>query len=128
MRKVIADTNVFLRFLLGDIPKQKRIAEDLFREAKEGKIRIIVPQIIIFEIDFILRKYYRFPVADISSKLKPLVNTQYFQINNRVVFLKSLEIYKSRNLSFVDSYLLALAEIENCELFSFDKKLLKIKI
>src|SRR3989344_5136999 len=126
MRRIIVDTNVFLRFLLGDIPSQKKEAENLFKMAQKGSIKIIVPQIIIFEIEFILRKYYRFPVADISSKIKSLLNAEYFQISERLLFLKSLEIYQSKNISFADSFLVSFAELEGFELYSFDKKLLKI--
>ena len=125
MRKIIVDTNVFLRFLLEDIPSQKKEAEKLFRKAQKGRIEIIIPQIIVFEIEFILRKYYRFPVAEISSKIKSLLNAEYFQISERLLFLKSLEIYQSKNISFVDSFLVSFAELEGFELFSFDKKLLK---
>ena len=125
MRRIIVDTNVFLRFLLGDIPSQKKEAENLFKMARKGSIEIIVPQIIIFEIEFISRKYYRFSVAEISSKIKSLLNAEYFQISERLLFLKSLEIYQSKNISFVDSFLISFAELEDLELFSFDKKLLK---
>jgi predicted nucleic-acid-binding protein len=126
MRKIIVDTNVFLRFLLEDIPSQKKEAENLFRKAQKGSIEIIVPQIIIFEIEFISRKYYRFSVAEISSKIKSLLNAEYFQISERLLFLKSLEIYQSKNISFVDSFLVSFAELEGFEIFSFDKKLQKI--
>jgi len=125
MRKIIVDTNVFLRFLLEDIPSQKKEAEKLFRKAQKGSIEIIVPQIIIFEIEFILRKYYQFPITEISSKIKSLLNAEYFQISERPLFLKSLEIYQSKNISFVDSFLVSFAELEGFELYSFDKKLLK---
>ena len=125
MRGIIVDTNVFLRFLLEDIPSHKKEAENLFRKAQKGRIEIIIPQIIVFEIEFILRKYYRFPVAEISSKIKSLLNAEYFQISERLLFLKSLEIYQSKNISFVDSFLVSFAELEGFELFSFDKKLLK---
>ena len=125
MRGIIVDTNVFLRFLLEDIPSQKKEAENLFRKAQKGSIEIIVPQIIIFEIEFILRKYYKFPVAVISSKIKSLLNAEFFQISERTLFLKSLEIHQSKNISFVDSFLISFAELEDLELFSFDKKLLK---
>jgi|SRR3972149_7338642 len=125
MRRIIVDTNVFLRFLLGDIPSQKKEAENLFKMARKGSIKIIIPQIIIFEIEFILRKYYKFPVAVISSKIKSLLNAEFFQISERTLFLKSLEIHQSKNISFVDSFLISFAELEDLELFSFDKKLLK---
>jgi len=125
MRRIIVDTNVFLRFLLGDIPSQKREAENLFKKARKGSIEIIVPQIIIFEIEFILRKYYQFSVAEILSKIKSLLNAEYFQISERSLFIRSLEICRSKNISFVDSFLVSFAELKDFELFTFDKKIFK---
>jgi hypothetical protein len=40
MKEVIVDTNVFLRFLLNDIPEQKRQGEKLFKQAKTRKVAI----------------------------------------------------------------------------------------
>ena len=50
MTRLITDTNVFLRFLLNDNTQQYKQATNIFRKAKEKKIELIVPQIIIFEI------------------------------------------------------------------------------
>lgn len=44
----VVDTNVFLRFLLKDVKSQYQQAERFFRQAKSGKIKLIVPQIVIF--------------------------------------------------------------------------------
>lgn len=125
MKKVIADTNVFLRFLLNDIPKQADRAERLFNNAKTGKIKLYIPQIIVFEIHFALEKYYLLPKEVILDKLKTLVSTTHFVLQDREVFMKALEVYNNTNISFVDAYLLSLVKLEDFELFSFDSKLLK---
>ena len=50
MRKYIADTNFFLRFILQDNEKQAKIAAKRFSEAKAGKVSIFFPDEIILEI------------------------------------------------------------------------------
>src|SRR3989344_7648773 len=123
MRKVLVDTNVFIRFLLNDIPAQVEKAEELFYKAKKGIIEIIIPEIVIFEIEFILSKYYGLPKTSIVEKINSILSQEYFTVEYKNVFLKSIAIYQKEKLSLVDCFLLAKANIEELELFTFDKKI-----
>ena len=123
MKKVLLDTNPILRFLLNDIPSQAQKTNYLFKNAKAGKIKIIIPQIIIFEAYFVLAKYYEFDKKTIINYLQFILSTPYLIIEDRSVFLKSIAIFSSKNISFVDSFLVAKSTLENIVLFTFDKKL-----
>lgn len=127
MKKFLPDTNVFLRFLLNDIPNQSGKARELFKKAKEGKIELYTPQIIVFEIQFILEKYYSFTKKEIIEKLETIVSTDYLKVQDGEGFIKALDIFKALNISFVDSFLLALVDLKKLVIFSFDKKLEKLK-
>jgi len=126
MKSIVADTNIFLRFFLDDVPEQKIITEKLLQRAKDKEIRIIVPQIIIFEISFILEKGYHFPKEQVIDKLNAIISAEYLQIESRDIFISALTIYKSANVSLTDCFLFAKAKAENAELFTFDKKLKKL--
>lgn len=126
MKRLIVDTNAFLRFLLNDIPEQKTEVEELLQQAEKSKVVLIVPQIIVFEVHFILDKYYHFEKGEILKSLKSLVSTNYLQVENRETFLSALVIYSENNLSFVDCFIAADAEKQNAEVFTFDKKLGKL--
>lgn len=123
MKKVIADTNIFLRFILNDLPKQADEAEQLFLKARKGKIQLYVPQIIIFEIQFILDKYYGFSKSEIIEKLKTVISSDYLNVQDRNAFIKALERYRAGKASFVDAFLIELAAEEKAQIFSFDRKL-----
>ena len=123
MRKVVADANVFLRFLLNDIPKQYLEAKQLFDLAKRKKIGIIVPQIIIFEVIFTMDKYYHFEKDHIIEGINALINTSFLEIQDRELFQQALSIWKFQNISVADCFLLARVEHDQVELFSFDKNL-----
>lgn len=120
MKQIIADTNLFLRFILKDNIKEYKIAEELFQEAKERKVKLIVSQIVIFEIVFSLEKYYRFPKFDVIDRLKSLIPARYLFIQNRVVFKSAIKLFESSNNSFVDCFLVAKAKNAQAELFTFD--------
>lgn len=123
MRKIIVDTNAFLRFLLNDIPAQKITVEKLFIQAKEKNLKIIVPQIVLFEIEFVCRKYYNFSKEEIVDKLKSLVSVSYFKIQNKEIFKRAIQLFNTENLSLVDCFLLSYAKQKEAEIFTFDKTL-----
>ena len=128
MRTIIIDTNSILRFLLDDIPEQNAEVQKLFRQAKKTNLEIIVSEIVIFEINFILEKYYRFRKEEIIEKLGIIVSSNYLNIESRELFISALKLYRKNNISLVDCFLLVKAEIENAELFTFDDKMKAVKI
>lgn len=128
MKSIIIDTNGFLRALLNDIPEQAEKVRELIRQAKKGQITIIVPQIVLFEIDFALEKYYKQDKQEVIEKLKSLLSASYLQIESREVFHTALVFYEKNAISFVDCFLLARAELEGIELFTFDKKLKSLAV
>lgn len=126
MIRLTADTNLFLRFLLKDIPDQYQKSEQLFTKAREGEIEIIVPQIIIFEIVFTLAKYYGFSKSKVIEGVDLLVSQDYLKVADRDIFKKALVLFGIYNISFVDCFLKSYADSINAEVLSFDKDFKKL--
>lgn len=127
MKTYVLDTNPLARFLLLDNPSQAAEVEKLFIRAKTGKVRLVVPQIVIFEIFFTLGKFYNFSKGEIIEKASPLITSSYLEIQNRELFIKALDIVKEyNNLSFADCFVMVWAKEISANLFTFDKKLAKI--
>lgn len=126
MKSLLLDTNIFLRFILNDVPNQQKIAEKLLKQAKDRQLNLRVPQIIIFEIEFILNKYYFFSKNDIFGKLKSIIDASYLDIQDRDIFKTALSFYEDKNISLVDCFLRANADINGIEIFTFDQKLAKL--
>lgn len=125
MKQFIVDTNAILRFFLNDIPTQQKAIEKLFQRAKRSEITLLVPQIVVFELNFILDKYYRFNKEKIINTLKPLVSADYLEVESKEVFIPALTLYDNSTASFVDCFLLCRAKLEKAKLYTFDKKLKK---
>ena len=127
MKLVVVDTNAFLRFLLNDIPKQVEEFELLLNQAKKSEITLIIPQIIIFELNFTLIKYYLLPKDEVIKKLQPIIKTPYFKIQDIEIFREAIKLYSgSSNLSFADCFIYYSSEFWKAELFTFDKNLAKL--
>lgn len=125
MKHYILDTNTLLRFLLHDIPIQSNKVKSLFAQAKLGKIRLIIPQIVIFEIVFALSKYYSLDKESIIPYLKALLGAKYLEVQDKEAFSKAIELFEKYPIDFVDCFLIGLSNSKNSKLFTFDKKLAK---
>jgi len=126
VKTFIVDTNVLLRFLLKDVPNQVTEAREKFQQAKEGKIELIIPQVVIFEIVFHLSKLYKFDKNKVIEGLKVILNTQYLKIQDRKIFKVTVQIFQKNNLSFVDCFLAAYSTEDEGEVFTFDQGLNKL--
>lgn len=126
MKKQVIDTNTLLRFLLQDIPKQAEVTEQKLRQAKSGKVELIIPQIIIFEIVFNLSSVYKFGKEMIIDRLKTILSTPYIKIQDYQLFDMALQIFQKNNIDFVDCFLIAYAKEKDATVFTFDKKLKKV--
>ena len=126
MRTFLVDTNAFLIFLLADVPPQTKDVKSLFLEAKNRKIKLFVPSIVIFEIIFSLEKYYGLDKKTVGQKLDMILSSDYLDVENREAFLLGLEIYSQEKISFTDCYLVARSRLKEYSLFTFDQKLRKL--
>jgi len=118
------DTNVLLRFLIGDNPHQQTQAKIWFLEAEQGKREIIVHPIIVAESCFVLESFYKKSRLDIAAAMEVFLSQRWLRIPERDVLLSLWDFYQS-GLHFVDSFLLANAKVADEKLLSFDKKTLK---
>src|SRR3989344_165304 len=120
MKKILIDTNGYLRLLLNDIPNQANQVEFLLQQAKKGEIKVLLPEIVIFELVFALTKYYRFSKEEIVDKIESLISSTYIQVESKRMFVKTISLYPKSNVSFVDCFLRSTAETHSASLFTFD--------
>lgn len=122
---LLLDANIFLRFFVGDDKNQQFEVVKLFEEAKKGRVLLKVPQMVIFEINYGLKKYYGYSRSKISAALGSIILGNIFEVESKEIFSDALRIYASQNLDLADCFLISKSIKENLEIFSFDKKLQK---
>lgn len=122
----VLDTNTLLRFLLNDIPEQVKEVEKKIEQAKNGKIRLHVPQIVVFEIHFALVSQYGFDKQAVIDALKKIIILDYLVVSDREIFMEAMELYKEKNVSLPDCFIKIYAEHYQAGIFTFDKDLLKL--
>ena len=125
MVKIIIDTNAILRFLLNDVATQHNEIFELIKKAQSKKLKIIIPQIVVFETYFTLKSYYKFKKETLLKILESLLSADYLEVENKQIFMDTVKIFRSSNLEFVDCFLVSNSEMLGLDLFTFDNNLKK---
>lgn len=115
MPKILVDTNVVLRYLLRDNEEQAQIAKDLIEDGA-----FLIPEVLM-ETSHVLRTFYEVDRQNISAQLLIVLN--WVEMERKPVMIRAVEIFAETNLDFVDCILVAYHELENANVFTFDKKL-----
>jgi predicted nucleic-acid-binding protein len=124
--RLLVDTNAILRFLLKDNALQCNKVHKLFDKSKDSRVKLLVPEIVVFEVVFTLQKYYDVPKIKLIEQIRFIVSASYLEVESRDLFLEALKLYEESNLSLVDCFLVAKAKGQGVDLFTFDKKLTKL--
>lgn len=124
------DTNFVLRLLLNDIPSQTAIAQKLFEEINQGKIKGMISLLVLGEIIWVFENFYKRKRLDFIPMLSQLISLKHIQIIeiNKHDVLVILDTMLKSNLDLTDLYLLHFGKRREIEIASFDKNLLKAQL
>jgi predicted nucleic-acid-binding protein len=117
----LVDTNVLLRFLLGDDPVQSPKATVLMRRVEQEKEQVELGDGVLAETIWVLEKGLKVPRKDIVRQLGRLLNLRGLQSSGgRRVLLDALANYGRTSCDIVDCLLAARARSKKTKVYSFD--------
>lgn len=127
MKEIVLDTNVLLRYLLGDIPAQFLEAKQLMEEIENGTKAGLVSILVINELIWILEKYYGLKRSVYIPKLLKIFILDHIKIIEikKDVLMKIVESMQKQKIDFTDMYLIHTNSPE--KIFSFDQDFKKIR-
>lgn len=79
--RIVPDTNVLVRALMADDPRQSRAADKILREATS--IALALPS--LCELVWVLRKVYRRSATDAAFAVRQLLNLAKVEVNRPAV-------------------------------------------
>ncbi len=121
------DTNVILRHLLQDDPRQSHRSTDYLRRIEAGEIAVRTADTVIFETVFTLQRQYGIPKADVRDAVLPLIELPGIVMPGKRRFRDIFRIYTTHNTSFVDAYHAVLMKrLGLQQIVSFDKGISRI--
>jgi predicted nucleic-acid-binding protein len=116
------DTNIFLRFLINDVPHQADACEALFRRAVAGEESLITSDMVIAEIVWVLESYYGLSRTDIRQKVEKILNTRNLDCAGREIIIHALAFYDENNVDYLDAYnACQLKTTAISEVYSYDR-------
>jgi predicted nucleic acid-binding protein len=117
----LIDTNVILRFLIGDDPPKAARATALMERVERNEEWVELTEEVLTESVWTLDSYYRVPLADIAHKLAALLNFAGIRTFSRAVLVQALHLFASSNADFVDCLLAARSRERGIPIYTFDE-------
>ena len=118
------DTNLIVRFLTQDSVEQASRVRRLLGDSPKNSLEI--SDLVLAEIIYVLLSVYELSKEDVVEKISLLIELESIKCNKNLI-RKSLDLFKSNSISFVDAYLgAAVLSGKSDVLFTFDKRLLKV--
>ena len=121
----LLDTNVIIRFLVGDHKEHLTKSIDIFRDIEKAKIQVEIIDGVLMEAYFVLTKFYKLPKIDVINDLKTILTLNGVINNNKTILYETLNIIENKNIDFVDALICAKSKLQGFEKLSFDKDLQK---
>lgn len=126
MKSYILDSNIILRYIVHDNTPANIKARQYFEQANNNQLTLVIDNIVVAEVVWVLKSFYKAPKEDIYNSLKIILTHKNIIMTNKKLILETLEYYYTHNLSYIDCYLHCLSTAKNLSLTTFDNKLSKI--
>lgn len=123
MKRLLLDTNVLVRFILGEPEKQAAAVAKLFRQCDEGSVELVLLPMVAAETVFVLSSFYEQERTDIVKVLTHILRCPGIVCDQRDILLRTLRHYAESKAHFVDCYLVANSELTRQSMVSFDREL-----
>ncbi|MFV0278451.1 MAG: PIN domain-containing protein [Parahaliea sp.] len=120
------DTNVLIRYLAQDDPKQSRIATRFIEAECTGEDPCFIGHITLCELAWVLQSSYRLSAAAALEVIEKLMWVEGFSIDDPAVVWRAINDAKGSNADFPDHLVSRIAEGAGCgATVTFDKKAAK---
>lgn len=118
----LVDSNVILRFFLGDDAAQSVQAKSFIQKLELGKDEALITDIVFAEVVWVLNKIYEIPRSEISERFSKLINYRGIRtIFSKDLYEESLRLYAKHSADIQDILLAVLARQRDGTVVTFDK-------
>jgi predicted nucleic-acid-binding protein len=120
------DTNVLVRFLVGDDAKQTEVVYRLFKQAEAEKQQLMVPLVVVLELLWVLESVYAITREEILDSLDDLTLMPLLKFDQLSVVQEFLRVARGNTVDLSDLLIACAARGQGCEaVLTFDRKAVK---
>lgn len=121
----LIDTNIIIRFLVGDHAEHLEQSIAIFERVEKGEIEVHILESVVMEAFFVLSKFYKLPKEEVINDLKRILLLEGVINDDKLILFETLSIIENKNVDFVDALLCAKQRLEGLEVLSFDNDIKK---
>ena len=121
MSRLWIDANVILRFLTKDPPEMAERSARLMAKAERGEVSLYMSPLVLAEVIWVLKSFYRFSMTAIAHVIISLVSAPGIEVDNRELIIRAVELARDRNVDFADAYLALQAAEHGETVCTFDE-------
>ena len=122
------DTNILVRFLVGDDEKQADKVYKLFKSIEDDKGELFIPTLVILELIWVLESVYEIVRSDILDSVSQLILMPIFKFENLTTIQNFIFEAQQSKFDLSDLLIAHSANTNGCEvILTFDKKASKYK-
>jgi predicted nucleic-acid-binding protein len=126
MKKVLIDSNVWLRYFLKDNEEQFLLAKKLIDNVENNKIYPYISSMIFMEIVYVLGKLYLFKKDDIKEVVESILLMRNIVVIKDTDFIKAWRWCNESGVKLADC-LIATSMKEKVKLATFDNEFNNLK-
>lgn len=121
MSRLWVDANVILRFLTKDPQDLAERSARLMAKAEKGKVSLYISPLVLAEVIWVLKSFYRYSMMDIAHAIISLVSAPGIEVDDRELIIRAIELSRDQNVDFVDAYLALQAADHGEKVCTFDE-------
>jgi predicted nucleic-acid-binding protein len=96
------DTNVLVRWILDDDPRQATRVQRLFEEVRELRSQLFVPSTVMLELEWVLRSRYKLDKFTVLGAFNALLETQELEFQDEPALERPISLYRQSSADFAD--------------------------
>ena len=105
MKEAFIDANVILRYLTKAPPAMAEASLNIFNEARNGKISLLIIPITVAETVWVLESFYGYSKQQIAETMTQFLMCEGLVVESLDLLIGSLSLYHEKNLDFADAVL-----------------------
>lgn len=98
------DTNVWVRYFTGDDPNKAEACRRLLEQGARGEVVLTTNEMVLAELEWTLRSFYRLPKQAIVQRLWAVLRTPSLQVPRRALLETALDLFERHPVDYVDAY------------------------
>ena len=123
------DTNVLIRFLIGDDKRQAKKVYTIFKKAESEKKQLFVPLLVVLEMIWVLESVYEISRTEILDSISDLLLMPILKFDQQSALQQLIYSAQGNKYDLSDLLIAHSAQTNGCEVVvTFDKKASRFKL